>query len=246
MKKIFILIGLLFSGSLSANINDADLEIYDIRQYSREYCDCDSPYREGRICIAAVGWAINGMDPIFLEGQPLTDFTATMSASTFTLTAKTYYMKCHYGETTQVFTDPALQAMFKGHFFYDFIGVKGNKPWLKLSTLDANGKIVLLDTVEGIFADEKLYTNKGESSEFYKMLYPGTVSFIKPLEKILSESRQRMVLQGSDYYKTLKAVLILETKTGKKIGFGDYTIKLRFFLKPGVKPSTIGIEVLKK
>ena len=68
------------------------------------------------------------------------------------------------------------------------------------------------------------------------MQYPGTALFQRPLDQVISDFRIRQILEGDEYVKTLAAILMIETKDQGTVAFGEYILRLRFFLKPGVTP----------
>lgn len=230
-----------------------DVEIYDVQTFSREHCDCskNGPMYLGKICIAATKWDLPKDDSVpYQDTPPLTHFEASVEKEIFKFASKAYYMQCQFGETPIVFTDPNLQNQFKGQNYFDFIGVQGSKAWVRLKLVDANGVSRIIGENSGPFVDEKFWSNKGESAEYYRQQYAGLANVEMPLEKVLTDFQIRRILDGDgDIYKTMQATLMIE-KT-KKIGFGEYTIKLRFFLEPGKKPkhswdtSVIGMQYIK-
>lgn len=234
MKYTLAILFLITTSSFAGPNDPIDVDV-EVNHYGTKYCQCALPEFLNKICITSTRWSMT--DPMLNEKGTLTDFDAVINNDIFTMTSTAHYVKCEYGETPNVFTDPQWQDKFKGKKFYNMVAVKGNKAWFKVYSIDpATKKRTLLQASSGNFKDEKAFFNKGEENEFYLMQYPGTALFQRPLDQVISDFRIRQILEGDEYVKTLAAILMIETKDQGTVAFGEYILRLRFFLKPGVTP----------
>ncbi len=257
MNQLIITGFLLFSSFAFAGINEdlANAEVYNVKEFSSERCDCKNPMYMGRICISSTKYNIPE-GALFQDPLPLTAFDAQIENGKFQLKSTAYYQRCTYATSPIIFKDPELQRQFEGYKYIFFEGVDGSEAWMKISYVRPNGVDGYFDPTPGTFVDEKFYGNVGESMEHYQVYYAGKVTFEKPLSEVLSGSQISHILAGAEHTKKMNAWLIMRNKPvtqnaqGSLVGFGEYVISVRFFKKPGVVPrnsrdlSAIGIQVI--
>ncbi|MGE3756477.1 MAG: hypothetical protein AB7H97_01910 [Pseudobdellovibrionaceae bacterium] len=252
MRNLFLAVAVLLSSLALAqkeNGKHIDVDIIKVRDELLD-CDCTIPANLGRICIAKTKWRI----PENVQMQtlpPLTRFEAQITgpeSTLFELSTTAYYKQCIYDETPQIFTQPSIQNLFVGKKYFSAIGVKGAKPLMMV----AFGEGPFMKE-EGKFTDEKFFENQNSQYEYHTKEYPGTVVYQGPLYKALPDSRLRMILDGEgDYIKTAKVWLIFESLEGKRISFGEYAVKMRFYKKKEIRITkqnmwdmrALGVEII--
>lgn len=239
-------IGILITTNLLAA--EIGVEVTDI-QDPMVPCDCTNPGQIGRVCITTTKWAHDNLPR--LSDDHLTEFIPSVKGNEFILETKAFYNQCGFDETPLVFTDPALQTPYNGIKHFRFSGYKGVKPLMKVGIFNKRGQAVYSPLLSGSFSQINAYYKKGTPEEFYVLQYPGSVTYKVPLEKVLTDFQIRLILDdGHQEIKYIKAILAVHTLQGGAQAFGEYTVKLRFFRKPGIPithrwdTSAIGIEVL--
>lgn len=228
MKSLLFAIGLF---CFSAYAEELGVEVTDI-QDPMVRCPCDNPGEVGRICINTTKWA---HDEYPREGdEDLTQFVPSIQGNDFVLTSIALYNQCNYGKLPFIFTNPAEQAKYPGDQFAP-VGYKGRAPTMKVGIFNNRGQAVYSPLLTGTWTQKEFYYQKGKPGEFRRTQYPGITEYRTKLETVLTDFQVRMILDdGHEEIKYAKAILAVDTIQGGTKAFGEYTIKLRFFRKPGV------------
>ena len=240
-------IGILITANLSAK--EIGVEVTDI-QDPMVPCYCKNAGDIGKICITTTKWA---HDDLPRENDDyLTEFVPSVVGNEFILESNAYYMQCGFDVTPFIFTDPNLQTPYNGLRMFRFHGFKGAMPLMRVSITNPRGQLIQSPLIGGAFSQIDAYYKKGQPDEVRMVQHPGKVVYKVLLEKVLTDFQIRMILDdGHQEVKYVKAILAVNPGgNGGLKAFGEYTVKLRFFRKPGIPithrwdTKAIGIEVL--